>query len=65
MIREVLNGNFMDCEKVKAELQKKGFKKAEIRSAKIAEGIKTVPIQNSEGARKWLWYVPDEIWRKY
>lgn len=65
MIREVLNGDFMDCSKARKICLQKGFRKSEIRAAKAAEGIKSVTIQNSAGERQWLWYFPDDIWKKY
>lgn len=65
MIREILKDDFMDCEKVKKICQQKGYRKSLIREAKKKEGIKTVPIQNTAGERKYLWYVPDLMWRKY
>lgn len=65
MIREILKDEFMNCEKVKEICIQKGYRKSQIREAKQREGIKTVPIQNPDGSRKYLWYVPDLIWEKF
>ena len=65
MIREILDGDFMDNTKVQKICMKAGFSKYQIRSMKREEGIKTVEIENGAGEKIWLWYCPRDIWEKY
>ena len=65
MIREILNGEFMDCRKVREACRKAGIGRSAMRSLKHDEGIKTVEVVNGDGERMWLWFDPQQIWEKY
>ena len=65
MIREILNGDFMDYRQVQEKCCKYGLSKSEVRSLKRKEGIRTVEIMNEEGQITWLWFDPQQIWEKY
>ena len=65
MIREILNGEFMDCRKVQEECQKAGMTRSEMRRIKREEGIKTVEVENEAGEKLWLWFDPLQIWERY
>lgn len=65
MIKEILNGDFMDYRIVQDECRKCGMKRAEIKMRKEMEGIKTLEVATRTGEKIWLWYDPDQIWNKY
>ena len=65
MIREILNGRFMECHKVQEECRRAGLKRTEIKRLKHEEGIKTVEIMNDNGEKIWLWFNPQQIWERY
>lgn len=65
MIREILNGDFMDCHKVQEICRDKGISKYEVRNQKHLEGIKTIEVRNEAGEKAWLWFDPQQIWEKY
>lgn len=63
MIREILNGEFMDYRNVHEKCS--GLTRSEIRYQKMMEGIKTLSVTNKDGETIWLWYDPQDIWEKY
>ena len=65
MIREILNGEFMNCHIVQEECRKAGLSKSETKNLKREEGIKTVEVMNDNGEKIWLWFDPQQIWEKY
>ena len=65
MISEILNGEFMDCRKVKEICMKSGATRSEIKEMKRKEGIKTIEVMNNAGEKLWLWFDPQQIWEKY
>lgn len=65
MIREILNGKFMDCRKVQEICMKNGATRSEVKDMKRTEGIKTVEVVNRDGDKMWLWFDPQQIWEKY
>ncbi len=65
MIKEILNGDFMDCKIVQEKCRSRGMKKAKIKMYKEMEGIKTVEVTAGSGEKIWLWFDPQQIWEKY
>lgn len=65
MIREILNGDFMDCRKVIQNCTSRGISKSVIKESKRAENIRTVEVSNDDGEKLWLWFDPQQIWEKY
>ena len=65
MIREILNGGFMDCRKVQEACMKSGVSKSVIKAMKREEGIRTLEVMNGAGGKMWLWFDPQQIWEKY
>ena len=65
MIKEILNGEFMDCREVQEECRRAGLTRSEMRRLKREEGVKTVEVMNNDGEKMWLWFDPQQIWEKY
>ena len=63
MIREILNGEFMNYKDVYKEFP--GLPKRQIREQKRAEGIQTLTVTNKDGEALFLWFDPQAIWEKY
>ena len=65
MIREILNGGFMDCRKVQEICMKSGVSKSAVKAMKREEGIRTLEVMNGAGEKMWLWFDPQQIWEEY
>lgn len=65
MIETILKDDFVDYRSVKEQLVQAGLNKEQIKKEKIQFGVKTVQIENGEGERGWLWYIPKNVWNKH
>jgi len=65
MIKEIIGDGFMDLREVQKVCLEKGISKHELRSMKRIEGIKTVEVVNDAGEKLWLWFDPQQVWKRY
>ena len=65
MIETILKDDFMDYRLVKEQMVQAGLNKGQIKKEKLQFGVKTVQIENEEGERGWLWYIPKNVWNKH